>query len=304
MAARSTPTSIERRPVRLADSARKRLSRHAIQVFQELGLERDPELTTEPNALRAMLEARRLPVYEAALELEALAGGIRLPPTKHLGVFAALKALEGGRPLDPSRLPRADGATLLPVVPQGYPSLWIGAAGVLYLVDTDAVGVAPAFDSPTHYLEALAIELETEPWPPDPEHRQWHHVSVAGLVGAEIAAVFDAPAFPPASGAHGAAFLREHLHVVEQDTPGFFVGTRVTTADTDEAVDALRAALTTNLEVRWSGPSQRPRAGQRQVLTFTFGMGRGAPDHEAAVWGGPGDYRIASRRVGEPWGSR
>ncbi|WP_437923799.1 hypothetical protein WMF37_32900 [Sorangium sp. So ce291] len=216
-------------------------------------------------------------------------------------MFAALKALEGGRPLGPEKLPRAGREVLLPVVAKGYPSVWIGEGGTVYLVDTEAAGVAPAFDGPAQYLEALAIELETEPWPPEPERLQWHHISVAGLVGAAIAEALYAPPFPPASGAHGAAWLREHLHIVEQDVPGFFVGTRVTTTDADEAVAALEAALATNLEVRWSGPQRRPRAGQRPVLSFTFALGRNAPDREAAVWGEPGDYRIASRSVGDPW---
>ncbi|WP_437730462.1 hypothetical protein [Sorangium sp. So ce1335] len=289
------------RPMRLSDSARKRLSRHAVEVFQELDLRRDPGHTATPDALRAMLEARGLPAYEAALELEGLAGGTPIPPDKRLGVFAALRALEGGRPLGPEKLPRAGGEVLLPVVAKGYPSVWIGAGGTIYLVDTEGAGVAPAFDAPAQYLEALAIELETEPWPPEPERLQWHHISVAGLVGAAIAEPFYAPPFPPASGAHGAAWLRDHLHIVEQDTPGFFVGTRVTTTDADEAVAALEAALATNLEVRWSGPQRRPRAGQRPVLSFTFALGRNASDREVAVWGEPGDYRIASRSVGEPW---
>ncbi|KYF63313.1 hypothetical protein BE11_47860 [Sorangium cellulosum] len=289
------------RPIRLADSARRRLSRHAVEVFQDLDLRRDPEHTTSPDALRALLEARGLPAYEGALELEGLAGGTPLPPDKRLGVFASLKALEGGRPLRPEKLPRAGGEVLLPVVAKGYPSVWIGEGGQVYLVDTEAVGVVPAFDGPAQYLEALAIELETEPWPPEPERLQWHHISVAGLVGAAIAEVFYAVPFAPASGTHGAAWLREHLHIVEQNTPGFFVGTRVTTTDADEAVAALEAALATNLEVRWSGPQRRPRAGQRPVLSFTFGMGPNAPNREVAVWGEPGNYRIASRSVGEPW---
>ncbi|WP_437318703.1 hypothetical protein [Sorangium sp. So ce385] len=289
------------RPIRLTDSAPRRLSPHAVEVFQALDLRRDPEHTTSPDALRALLEARGLPAYEAALELEVLAGGAPLPPDKRLGVFASLKALEGRRPLGPESLPRAGGKVLLPVVAKGYPSLWIGEGGTVYLVDTEATGVAPAFDGPAQYLEALAIELETEPWPPEPERLQWHHISVAGLVGAALAEVFSAPPFAPASGAHGAAWLREHLHIVEQNTPGFFVGTRVTTTDADEAVAALEAALSTNLQVRWSGPQRRPRAGQRPVLSFTFAMGQSAPDREAAVWGAPGDYRIASRSVGEPW---
>jgi hypothetical protein len=295
------------RPLRLADSARRRLSRHAVEVFQELDLRRDPEHTTSHDALRALLEARGLPAFEGALELEGLAGGTPLPPDKRLGVFASLKALEGGRPIRPERLPRAprrasgEGEVLLPVVAKGYPSVWIGEGGKVYLVDTEAAGVAPAFDGPAQYLEALAIELETEPWPPEPERLQWHHISVAGLVGAAVAEVFYALPFAPASGAHGATWLREHLHIVEQNTPGFFVGTRVTTTSADEAVAALEATLATNLEVRWSGPQRRPRAGQRPVLSFTFAMGPNAPDREAAVWGDPGDYRIASRIVGEPW---
>lgn len=297
----SKPRGSSARPVRVADSARKRLSWHAIKVFQELDLRRDPEHTTTPDALRALLEVRGLPAYEGALELEELAGGAPIPPDKRLGVFAALRALEGRKPLKPEKLPRADGGVLLPVVAKGYPSVWIGERGAVYLVDTEATGVAPAFDAPAQYLEALAIELETEPWPPEPERLQWHHVSVAGLVGDVIAAVFHAPPFLPASGAHGAAWLCEHLHIVEQNTPGFFVGTRVTTTDADEAVAALKAALATNLEVRWSGPQRRPRAGQRPLFSFTFSMGRHAPDREAAVWGEPGDYRIASRRIGEPW---
>jgi hypothetical protein len=277
------------------------LSRHAIEVFRDLDVRRDPELTTAPEALAAMLEARRLPVYEGALELERLAGGAPIPPNKHLGVFAALSALEGNKPIGPERLPRVGGAVLLPVVPKGYPSLWIGEHGVLYLVDTEAAGIAPVFDSPVQYLEALAIELETEPWPQEPERPQWHYVGVDGLVGAELALALDAEPFPPATGDHGAAWLREHLHIVEQDAPSFFVETRVTTTDTDEAVAALKIALATRHEVRWGGPQRRPRAGQRPVLSFTSGMGRHASDREVAVWGEPGDYRIASRGVGEPW---
>ncbi|WP_437967978.1 hypothetical protein WMF04_01185 [Sorangium sp. So ce260] len=60
------------------------------------------------------------------------------------------------------------------------PSVWIGEGGKVYLVDAETVGVVPAFDGPAQYLEALAIELETEPWPPEPERLQWHHISVAG----------------------------------------------------------------------------------------------------------------------------
>lgn len=191
------------RPIRLADSARRRLSRHAVEVFQDLDLRRDPEHTTSPDALRALLEARGLPAYEGALDLEGLAGGTPLPPNKRLGVFASLKALEGGRPLRPEKLPRAGGEVLLPVVAKGYPSVWIGEGGQVYLVDTEAVGVVPVFDGPAQYLEALAIELETEPWPPEPERLQWHHISVAGLVGDAIAEVFYAVPFAPASGAHG-----------------------------------------------------------------------------------------------------
>ncbi|WP_437572096.1 hypothetical protein [Sorangium sp. So ce542] len=65
------------RPIRLADSARRRLSPHAVEIFQALDLRRDPEHTTSPDALRALLEARGLPAYEAALELESLAGARR-----------------------------------------------------------------------------------------------------------------------------------------------------------------------------------------------------------------------------------
>ncbi|XXY47460.1 hypothetical protein WME91_46405 [Sorangium sp. So ce269] len=191
------------RPIRLADSARRRLSRHAVEVFQELDLHRDPEHTTSPDALRALLEARGLPVYEGALELEGVAGGTPLPPDKRLGVFASLKALEGGRPLGPGKLPRADGKVLLPVVAKGYPSVWIGEGAKVYLVDTEAAGVAPAFDGPAQYLEALAIELETGPWPPEPERLQWHHISVAGREGdrgraggSRIAPALDDPAPP------------------------------------------------------------------------------------------------------------
>jgi len=39
----------------------------------------------------------------------------------------------------------------------------------------------------------------------------------------------------------------------------------------------------------------------RPLFSFTFAMGPNAADREAAVWGAPGDYRIASRSVGEPW---
>ncbi|KYF98956.1 hypothetical protein BE20_33255 [Sorangium cellulosum] len=277
------------RPIRLADSARRRLSRHAVEVFQELDLRRDPEHTTSPDALRALLEARGLPAYEAALELEGLAGGTPLPPDKRLGVFASLKALEGGRPLGPERLPRAGGKVLLPVVANGYPSLWIGEGGTVYLVDTEAARVAPAFDGPAQYLEALAIELETEPWPPEPERLQWHHISVAGLVGAAVAEVFYAPPFAPASGAHTAAWLREHLHIVEQNTPGFFVGTRVTTTDADEAVAWRRrsprtwrcagrgpsggrargSGLSCRSRSRWgrARPTGKPRCGARPATT-------------------------------------
>ncbi|XXT15616.1 hypothetical protein WME94_35760 [Sorangium sp. So ce429] len=31
------------------------------------------------------------------------------------------------------------------------------------------------------------------------------------------------------------------------------------------------------------------------------GVGRAALDRETAAWGEPGDHRIASRSVGEPW---
>ncbi|WP_437501174.1 hypothetical protein [Sorangium sp. So ce1099] len=54
------------RPIRLADSARGRLSPHAVDVFQELDLRPDPEHTTSPDALRALPEARGLPVHEGA----------------------------------------------------------------------------------------------------------------------------------------------------------------------------------------------------------------------------------------------
>src|SRR5690606_29314645 len=64
-----------------------------------------------------------------------------------------------------------------------------GRQGV-HRVDTGAVGVVPVFDGPARSLGALAIELETEPWPPEPERLQWHHISVAGLVGDAIAEVF------------------------------------------------------------------------------------------------------------------
>ncbi|WP_437592398.1 hypothetical protein [Sorangium sp. So ce1000] len=58
-------------PSRLVDSARRRLCRHAVELFLELDLRRDPEHTTSPDARRAagtLLEARELPVYEGVLE--------------------------------------------------------------------------------------------------------------------------------------------------------------------------------------------------------------------------------------------
>ncbi|EYF04959.1 hypothetical protein [Chondromyces apiculatus] len=286
------------RPIRLCDSARKRLSRHAIEVFQSLDLQRDPADTTSPEALRALLEQRHLPVHEAALDLEALAGGTPIPPDRHLGVFAALRSLEGGRgrPLGPEKLPRAEGQVLLPVIPRAHPALWIGASGALYLVDTETFGVVPAFDDPVQYLEALAILLETEPDPSPSARQPWHYLGIAGRVGAALASELDIPEFPPASGTHGGAWIREHLHLIEQNTTGLAVDTQATTTDPDEAVALLRAALAMNVEVRWSGPEHRPPAGQRPILAFSFSMGRNGPGREVAVYGGPGHYRFATRR--------
>lgn len=224
-----------------------RLSRHARDVLDLLGIRRDPSLTCAPALLRRLLADRGLPVHESALELEERAGGVRLGGTTQLATFAALTRHPE---LGPGDLLEHEGRRLLPIDGAEIIELWIDEAGTIYRGDRgEGAGdpeegfCAPLYSGYVTMLERFALQHEPH-WSADPRLRagQRHHVSVWGKAGEAMARALGLPFFAAASDRFGRVWFRNPALIEEIDVPGYRVETSAFLGTPDAATAAARAA--------------------------------------------------------------
>ncbi|WP_437946141.1 hypothetical protein WME98_35745 [Sorangium sp. So ce296] len=274
------------------------LSPRAIQMFSRLGFRSDPAWTVAPETLRGMLERHGLPVYDVALEAEALVGGYGLPDGAwRLGVYAGLARFDGSVRWTRKGLPHAEGRPLLPVSAPAPARGWttcIDEQGALYLA-MEEVPTAPAYDRLAQFLEILALELDAAAEGDAKRHFVASEVRMPGL-----AQRLGLDAAEAASGAFIRTWSGEGAHLFERDTPGYHPGTRLATRSAPLAADAFLALSAAGAEVRWSGPAPTRAPAGALLATSRSRLGHGNV-REVSVWGPPTAPCIAARRVGEPW---
>jgi hypothetical protein len=137
------------------------LSPYALGVLERSGARRDPAQTCSIDALTALLRGRRLPVFEAAIELERHFGGVTWEGDT-FGVCAALRSgvdLRTLAGLTGGDLEEYLGEPVVPIRFREHPPrayYWMNAAGVIHMVNE--VEHYPAADSAACFWEREALK--------------------------------------------------------------------------------------------------------------------------------------------------
>ena len=256
-------------PRLLADDLARSLSDNALRHLRAARIARHAELTSPPEALRALLLSRGLPAYEPLIDLEARAGGAALPGGRLLGAACFLRASPSLRLRD---LPSAEGQAAFPVygIPEHLaewesPFGLVSASGSIAMFDAPH-GPAPAFSSLEHLLEIAALA---------PLSDRLHALRVDAFCGEMLAGLLDAYPHPPATGAHAAAWVGDGLWVKELriDLPddrawSSWRGTFACTEQAERLVDVIALLLEHGYSLGHQGPVSAPPPGQEPLLSF------------------------------------
>lgn len=282
------------------------LSDYALQAFDAIGLARNEDLVGSADALRTLLEARGWPVYEAAFDFDAMAGGIVFGRTSPLGVFAALVRRERARVPRDDELLTYDGQRLLPADGAEITGLWIDARGTIYhgyfadfAGDDDGEWVSPSYESYVTLLERYALQTEIE-WSRETvlsAKRLCYTVEVQARLGPELAAALEIPTWPPATDRFAAVWRAGERLVVERpnvETNWPETDARFGTLDEVVAFWDLVERLKPGARVTWAGPTpELPRPGDSVLRRYNPNRSGRGP-HEVTVYGEPGHLRVSN----------
>jgi len=276
----------------------QRLSEHARRVFDEIDLRRDVSSVATAEQLRSFLRARKLPAYDAVLELEETASGFKFWPGTALGVQSAIQAMEaGGERLSADRLERVDGRVALPILYCGDLSYWMDERGRLHFVDL--CPPVSTYDSFLQFVEHHAFVAERREVGQTRTKEGWHCVHTSSRVGPELSARLEAPSFEPATGERLRLWWRDPLVIEEQLFGQFGEWTRAYTPSASDAAAALIAMheVAPGM-VSWSGPDAARHRGRAQLFHRIDGTSEGGQAEIYEVWERAGACWIV--RAGQP----
>lgn len=283
-----------------ADALRGILSDRATREFERRGLSRDLSRTCDAATLRAMLEERGLPVYQAILDFEECCGGIADGPGSHFGLFSVIQEWE--RPhrgvasarLDKDDLVSFDGHPLLPINdPNRAANDWMGEDGTIYYASADTGESSPDASSFVSFFERRALWSEWEGTP-----REKRTLVVPASVGVEIATALDLPAYAPATDAVGAWWVGDTEWVIERFEPCNHPrrSTLVHAESMDAVVRAVQAVMSKDSQalIEWYGPNGPPPAPDEPIVARAPWYDYRASEAvgEILFIGSPGHYRV------------
>jgi hypothetical protein len=267
---------------------RSTLPWQVIQIFEALGVVRDPDYLVDAHRLQQVFSRRGFALTQAMVEAEQAFGGLCLgagmrtaftpsgadhsswfaiADDHRIGAFASLcRSAPPDEIIDarePERLrpePLVSNEDSVTFVARCNPEVRLGGSGRVYFVcmnDMDTVEYASLVaDSAARYLEMLALLRTAMFWPPsEMDPLRWHLVYSGQRCGSVLANGLGAEQ-SSVEDTRSSVWYRGTTSIVEQRVAGFADSTKVSATSSDTAVDVVRSALAAGISVSWWCPGQ------------------------------------------------